>query len=222
MDGPTQFVHQTSLTAEEYLTRQEWWKATPPPCPYHEHGGCQLRPHGTYPRVSPPGLRVRRFVCPGSGRTVSLLPLFLAARYMGTLPEVEAVVRAVEQAGEQPVRWRELHPLRYYSGRARRWVLRRVAAVTRLLQLLVTLFPERCGGVEPTLAGFAAREGVAAGEGLLLVHLREVAQQQLSALPAPVGLRPWRPRSAGPAGAEAQQHDTARAPPPGEGAGLAS
>ena len=44
VDGPTQFLHATSLTAGEYLTRQEWWKATPPPCPYHEQGGCELRP----------------------------------------------------------------------------------------------------------------------------------------------------------------------------------
>ena len=221
VDGPTQFLHQTSLTAEEYLTRQEWWRATPPPCPYHAHGGCQLRPHGSYARVVPKGLRVRRFVCPDSGRTVSLLPVFLAARLTGTLQEVEATVQAVEEAAEQPVRWRELHPLPYYSGRARRWVLRRVAGVRRLLQLLGTLYPERCGGLEPTLAGFAAREGVAAGEGQLLARLRTVAQQQLAALPAPVGFRPWRPSSADKAGAGAGQHETARSPPPGRGAGLA-
>ena len=99
----------TSLTAGEYLTRQEWWKATPPPCPYHEQGGCELRPHGTYARVAPQGLRVRRFLCPGSGRTVSLLPACMAARCTGTLREVEATVRAVEAAGDQPVRWRDLH-----------------------------------------------------------------------------------------------------------------
>ena len=218
VDGPTQFLHATSLTAGEYLTRQEWWKATPPPCPYHEQGGCELRPHGTYARVAPQGLRVRRFLCPGSGRTVSLLPACMAARCTGTLREVEATVRAVEAAGDQPVRWRDLHPLSHYSGRARRWVLRRVQGVTQLLQLLVTMFPERCGGAPPTLAGFEALESLAGGDGPLLVRLRTLAQQQLAALPAPVGFRSRRPKSAVPAGAEALPHNTARSPPPADGA----
>ena len=46
-------------------------------------------PHGTYARKSPDGVRVRRFRCPQTGRTVSLLPDCLAAHHSGTLAEFE-------------------------------------------------------------------------------------------------------------------------------------
>lgn len=217
----TQFVDPTDLTAEEYVKQKAWKNATPPDCPYHPDGGDELVPHGSYGRVSPQGLRVKRFLCPGTGRTVSLLPVFMAARLTGTLAEVEVVVAAVEQAGEEPPQWRKLHPARHFCGQARRWVMRRVRGVQALLATLVTLYPERCGAAAPTLAGFAALEGVALGDGLLLERMRLLAGQQLEVLPAPVGFLRRPPNSVAQAGPGVFQHSMARSPPPETGAGLA-
>ena len=217
----TQFLHETNLTAEEYVKQEEWRNATAPKCPYHKDGGCELVAHGSYGRVSPQGLRVKRFLCPDSGRTVSLLPVFMAARLTGVLAEVERAVAAVEQAGDQAPQWRKLHPARHFSGRARRWVMRRVRGVRALLGTLVTLYPERCGAAAATLTGFAGLEGVAPGEGLLLERLRLLARQQLEVLPAPVGFLRRPPNSVAQAGSGAVQHSMARSPPPETGAGLA-
>ena len=217
----TQFLHQTDLTAKEYVKRKAWKSATAPECPYHPHGGCELVAHGSYGRVSPQGLRVQRFLCPETGRTVSLLPVFMAARLTGTLLQAEAAAAAVEQAGDQPPKWRKLHPARYFCGQARRWVMRRVRGVRALLGTLVTLYPERCGAAEPTLTGFAELEGVAPGDGLLLERLRRLAEQQLDVLPAPVGFLRGPPNSVPQAGPETVQHSMARSPPPATGAGLA-
>ena len=57
---------------------------------------CKLASHGTYERRRPEGTRVRRFLRRRSGWTVSLLPDYLAMHLSGTLPEVEATVRAAE------------------------------------------------------------------------------------------------------------------------------
>ena len=54
--------------------------------------------HGTFKRRRPEGARLRRFRCRRLGRTVSLLPDCLAAHLSGTPREVEATVRAAEQA----------------------------------------------------------------------------------------------------------------------------
>ena len=105
----------SNSAAKEYVRRKEWKSATALECAYH--------PDGSYGRVSPQGLRVKRFLCPDSGRAVSRLQVVRAARLTGTLPQVE---RAVEQAGDQPPKWRKLHPARYLCGWARRCVMWRV------------------------------------------------------------------------------------------------
>ena len=85
MDGAIQIRYGTDLTVEDYVKRKAWWDASPPDCPYHPQGGCRLVPHGTYGRKQPDGVRVRRFLCRRSGRTVSLLPDCLAAHWSGRL-----------------------------------------------------------------------------------------------------------------------------------------
>ena len=98
VDGAIQIRYGTDLTVEDYVKRKAWWDASPPACPYHPRGGCRLVPHGTYGRKQPDGVRVRRFLCPRSCRTVSLLPDCLAAHLSGTLAEVEEVVREAARA----------------------------------------------------------------------------------------------------------------------------
>ena len=166
-----------------------------------------MRPHGTYARVDPPGMRVRRFRCSVSGCTASRLPSCLAARLGGTLAQAEAVVRAVEEAGEDRPRWRALHPAERYAGQAARWVRRRVRGVRQVLCTLPTLLPERYAGTEASLAGFAARVGPEAAEGRLLEHLRTAAERHLGELPAPVGFRAPRAENAGRGPPARTQHE---------------
>lgn len=152
MDGAFQVRYNTDLTVEEYISRKAWRDASAPAYPFHRQGGCQLRPHGSYARKLPEGVRVRRFRCPQSGQTVSLLPDCLAAHLPGTLAEVEQVVRAAGRPGLPRGGWKRLHPSSYLgtAGR-RRWVARRVERVGLCLTLLTTLLPESCGRLEPTL-----------------------------------------------------------------------
>ena len=85
----------TDLTDADHVNRQAWRDAST--SDYPRHGTkCERVPYGTY--QPPADAHMRRFHCRQSGRTVSLLPHRLAARLPGRLAEVEATVRALEQA----------------------------------------------------------------------------------------------------------------------------
>ncbi len=208
MDGAFQVRYNTDLTVEEYISRKAWRDASAPACPFHRQGGCQLRPHGSYARKLPEGVRVRRFRCPQSGQTVSLLPDCLAAHLPGTLAEVEQVVRAAGRPGLPRGGWKRLHPSSYLgtAGR-RRWVARRVERVGLCLTLLTTLLPESCGRLEPTLEAF----GNALGTAAVLVRLRAVAATELAVLPAPLGFS--RRMAVIQAACRPAQHAMGRSPP---------
>lgn len=175
----------TNLTDEQYVKTQAWRDATLPRCPLHPSGGCGFARHGTYERVVPPGTRIARWYCPEGHRTFSLLPDCLAARTSGTLEEVEAVVRAVEQAPSLESAAQSLRLDIELPG-ALRWLRRRVHAVHRALHLLKGLRPELFATCPSTLLAFGqllALTGV-------LVGLREIAAVHLHVLPPPLGLRP--------------------------------
>ena len=95
---PVQLRYETGLTDAEYVTREAWRVARLVRCPLHARGGCGFARHGTYERMSPPGTHIARWYCPQGHRTFSLLPDHLAARFAGTLPEIEQVVTAAERA----------------------------------------------------------------------------------------------------------------------------
>ena len=158
-----------------------------PECPWHPEGKCGLRPHGFYDRKTPAGARVRRFLCPPKKRTISMLPICLAARLPGTTAEVERVAATAERPDFRPRDCPQLHPGSNISERgAQRWVQRRVAAVHASLAVLVTLLPQLAGNAEPTVAAMRAALGVPAA----LVELRALAETELAAVPAPIGFRP--------------------------------
>ena len=117
---------------ERYVADRVWLRAILDACPFHPEGGCGVSPHGSYPRVQPEGVRVPRFRCPLAGQTISLLPVFLAARYRGTLDEIERVVDAVESATSLTAAAERLRPAdeedAVTSISAMRWVRRRVCA----------------------------------------------------------------------------------------------
>ena len=181
----------------------------PPGCPYCAQGSCRLEPHGTYARKTPAGVRVRRFLCPQTRRTVSLLPDCLAACHPGTLAEFERVARETGQARSREAAANALRTDAIQLAGAVRWVSHRVRLVTLVLQLLRTLYPDRFGQLEPSLEAF----GTALESEAVLIRLRAVAEAQLSCLPAPLGFR----RCRNPAGIPARprsQHSTGLDPPP--------
>ena len=185
--GAVQQLWKCPLSDEGYVTERAWERATLGCCPLHPEGGCGLQRLGTYCRVSPPGARVPRWWCPAAGVSISLLPSFLAARFSGTLAEVEDVVTAVEDAGGVSGAVDVVHPPDAEDAitlpSALRSIRRRVATVRAALLAIVTLMPERFSGVAPTLRAMRA----ALGRDRVLVVLREICERHLRALTAPLG-----------------------------------
>jgi hypothetical protein len=184
-----QLRFECELTGEEYVSQHAWRNASLPRCPLHPQGDCGFARHGTYERRSPPGTLIARWYCRQGYRTFSLLPDCLAARLPGTLVELEALVRGVEQARSLEVACADLR-LEIELPGVLRWVRRRVQSVHAALHLLKGILPERFEGCESTLGGFAACLGVEA----VLVRLRQIAAPYLGFLPAPLGLRPRQAR----------------------------
>lgn len=202
-----QLRYQTDLTSTEYVNREAWREARLDRCPLHPQGGCGWARHGTYARVNPPGTRIARWYCPLGHQTFSLLPDCLAARWSGTLAEVEAAVEAVEQAPSLEAAT-TTQRLEIELPGALRWLRRRVQAVHRTLVVLKGVLPEYFAHYAPTLAGFRQALGVET----VLVLLRDIGADYLPVLPPPLGFRPPLVR-----GGEPQpplQHQAGPDPPP--------
>jgi hypothetical protein len=180
-----QLRYECGLTGEEYVNQQAWCNASLTRCPLHPQGGCGFARHGTYQRLSPSGTLIARWYCPQGHRTFSLLPDCLAARLPGTLIEVEAVVKRVEQAGSLAAACSTLRLDIYLPG-ALRWVRRRVQAIHASLSVLMGLMPERFSGCEPRLCSFTDRLGIVS----VLPVLRQMAAPFVLQLLAPLGFRP--------------------------------
>lgn len=187
VSAPVQIIWKYPYADERYVTEKAWQSATLEECPFHPRGGCGLEKLGSYGRVRPNGVRVARFWCPLRKASISLLPSFVAARFGGTLAEVEAVVNAVEKAGSIAGAVDAVHPAEAEDAigldGALRSIRRRVRAVSAALRAIATLLPEFFMGVAPTVTDMRASLGTSA----LLVALRSVAERHLPALPAPLG-----------------------------------
>lgn len=175
--------------ADRYVADRAWERAVLCNCPFHPQGGCGLRKLGTYRRVEPAGTLVARYWCPRAGVSISLLPAFLAARLVGTLDAVEAVVLAVEQTGSIAAAIEQVHPAD--AGRAigpvcaRRSIRRRLRGVRAALLAFVTLLPEQLSNVAPTITALRATLGVER----VLVTVRCMLDKHLGALATPLGFR---------------------------------
>ena len=183
---PVQLRFQTGLTGADYVTREGWRLATLERCPLHAQGGCGFSGHGTYARRSPPGTRIARWRCPTGRCTFSLLPDHLAARFPGTLAEIEHVVSTVEQARSLEAAANDLRREDITLPSAVRWVRRRLDPVRDLLTIMVGLFPQLLLGCAPRISEFRVRLECAQ----VLESLRALTADQLPALRAPLGLRP--------------------------------
>jgi hypothetical protein len=175
-------------TDEQYIAERGWERAVLDVCPFHAAGGCGVSRHGSYPRVHPAGVRVARFLCAVAGRTISLLPAFLASRMPGTLDEIERVVDIAERspsiAAASEVARPDDDDDAVTSISAMRWVRRRVRPIRAALLALITLLPDVLGECEPSLRAIRARLGVEQ----VLVALRAIAIDHLRALAPPLGL----------------------------------
>lgn len=175
------------MADERYVADQGWKRAVLVGCPFHPKGDCGVSPHGSYPRVAPAGVRVARFYCPRAAATISLLPSFLAARFRGTLDEIEEVIDAVERAPSMVAAAEHLRPAdaprAVTSISAMRWVRRRMKAVRAALLALVTLVPELFG-CAATLRAMRIQLGVER----VLVKLRALAASSMHSLSPPLGL----------------------------------
>ena len=202
-----QLRFKTNLTSEQYVSEKTWQEATLERCPLHPYGGCSLARHGTYERKKPAGTQVARWYCPEGHTTFSLLPDCLAARFSGTLIELEAVVLAAEQAPSREALADGLRLDIELPG-VLRWIRRRLQAVYAALHLLKGLMPELFASAWPTLEGFRPCLG---GDAVLLA-LRETAAAHLPILPPPLGFRPPPSRGGDPPGPV--QHRVGPDPPP--------
>jgi len=190
-------------TGEEYVRQEAWRNASLPRCPLRPKGGCGFARHGTDERVSPPGTRIARWYCPAGHCTLSLLPDCLAARLSGPWAEVEAVVRASEQAAGLEADCQGLC-LDIELPDALRWVRRREQAVHASLHLLKALRPDLLANCRPTLTSFAEHLGV----GAVVDALREIAATFLRRLPARLRFVPRRTPGGG--REHARQHRVGR------------
>jgi hypothetical protein len=184
---PVQLRFETGLTGADYVTREAWREPRLSRCPLHPRGSCGFARHGTYERKTPAGTLIARWYCPQGHRTFSLLPDHLAARFPGTLSEIEQVVATVEQAKSVEAAADALRRDPVTLPSAIRWVRRRVRLVRALLTIVVGMLPQWLLGCVPTVAALRARFACLQ----VLVALRERANAHLQALARPLGF--WHP-----------------------------
>lgn len=186
---PVQLRWILGLTGEEYVNQQAWQLASLERCSRHPKGGCGFHGIGTYARLDPPGTRIPRWYCPTERQTFSLLADCFAARFPGTLHDIEYVVDEVEQATSVEVAADIVRGHDVLLPGAIRWTRRRLNAVRATLVTLIGLMPECFEGCEPTLSSFRLALGVE----FVLPALRAIAADHLQVLAPPVGFSP-RPR----------------------------
>jgi hypothetical protein len=142
---PVQLRFASGLTGEQYVTQEGWRLASLAACPLHPRGRCGFARHGSYERKRPAGVRIARWYCPQGHRTFGLLPDCLAARFPGTLAEIEWAVGRAAAAPSQERAADELRPDAIGLVSAKRWLQRRVRHVRRALIGVVSLLPSLAG-----------------------------------------------------------------------------
>ena len=208
---PVQLRFHSGHTSEVYVNLQLWRSASLPRCPIHSKGGCGFARHGTYSRVNPPGTRIARWYCSQGHRTFSLLPDHLAARFPGTLTDIETVVAAVERAPSVEAAANALRTDDVTLATALRWIRRRVRLVHTVLTVVVSLFPDVCLGCSSTVQSLRSRLGCEP----VLIALRGITSIHLHGLPRPLGFRS--PDSAGGGRKSSPQQRKGPDPPAGGG-----
>jgi hypothetical protein len=183
---PVQLRFHSGHTSSDYVTLQGWRSASLARCPLHPKGGCGFARHGTYARVDPPGTRIARWYCRQGHCTFSLLPDHLAARFPGTLAQIEEVVAVVEASASLEAAANTLRTDDVTLATALRWIRRRLRPVRINLIAVVSLLPDLFLGTAPRIHAFRLLLGAESA----LVALRAISAPHLGALSRPLGLRP--------------------------------
>jgi hypothetical protein len=118
----------------------------------------------------------------------------LAARFPGTLAEIERVVEAVEAEPSLEAAAEVLRADPISLPSALRWIRRRVVPVRALLAVVIAMFPAEFLGCAPRIAPLRERLGRIG----LLGSLRERAALHLQMLSSPLGFRHRGDRSGNP------------------------
>ncbi len=154
---------RTFSTATAYVSDQEWSRTHLSCCPLHPNGGCSFRRHGSYARVTSPGVRIARWYCPEGRSTFSLMPDFLAVRLPGLLTAIENDVMQAELPS------------------ALRWLRRRISGVRRSIAAAKALAPQ----LTSTLLQHTKED-----EAPILCRLRQALPLPVLAnIPAPLGFK---------------------------------
>jgi hypothetical protein len=174
---------RTASTIEAYIANEEWRSARLSHCPLHSDGSCSLSRHGSYERLTTPGVRIARWYCPEGRRTFSLLPDFLAARLPGLLASIENTVILAGSARSLECAADVLRGLDICLPSAVRWLRRRVSAVRASLAAVAAIAPRR-------MSSFMA-EAVSRSDAVsVLLRLRtELTSEILDGIPAPLGFQ---------------------------------
>jgi hypothetical protein len=171
----------TASSAEAYVRNHEWRTARLPTCPLHPSGGCSFARHGSYPRLTPKGLRIARWYCPEGHRTFSLLPDFLAARLPDLLDSIEESVTVAQSAKSLEAAADLLRGPDVTLPGAVRWLRRRVQAIGAALAAITRLTPDPSVGID-------------IGQGHSLRGLRRSLPTTILAdIPAPLGFEAFGP-----------------------------
>ena len=152
--GRVQLIHETDLSAEDYVSTQAWRDAKLERCPNTPTGVAGLPVTAPTGRKTPTGLRVARYDCPDTPMTFSLLPQFMAAGMAGTLHAVEDSAAAVESEDGLAAAAERVRPGRHGDPRAaRRWIRRRALWVETCLGIVIGLFPDLFAGTPIRIDG---------------------------------------------------------------------
>jgi hypothetical protein len=176
---------RTLSSIEAYIANQEWRDTCLPRCPLHPSGGCSFARHGSYARLTPPGVRIARWYCPEGHRTFSLLPDFLAAKLPGLLESIEDTVVAASSAKSMEAAADALRGPDVTLPSALRWLYRRVQAVKAVVDAVSRLVLGRGNST----AMWESVTRIDLDQHVLLGLRRSLPPQFLNSLPAPLGFR---------------------------------
>lgn len=172
---------RTKSTIEDYVATQEWQRARLSCCPLHPNGGCAFRRHGSYARLTSPGVRIARCYCPQGRTTFSLLPDFLAARLPGSLAAIDRIVGIAASARSMEAAADAARGPDICLPGAVRWLRRRVVAVRRSVAAVNVMAPR------------LSRPSLSVSDVPPLATLRRaLSPQLLHSIPAPLGFQPFR------------------------------
>lgn len=177
-----QIRYGVNVSASEYNEQNLCEKAKLEQCPLHPEGGCGMRRHGTYKRISPIELKIACWYCRKGHTLFSLLPDFLPSRLSETLKDVEEVVLEAQKHPSLESAAEKIRPDIELAGGVR-WIRRRINSIAAILTIGAGILPH---------FGFKSLKQLQETFKVdcALSVLREILEKHLYKLPHIIGLIP--------------------------------